>query len=293
MNLSLLNLEIAVIVLGLGVLLLDLWLPEENRPKLGYLAAIGLGLILLASFFWSAYPLKLVVMVDQPRVVEFQMPAYAFGGSYVMDFLALFFKRFFLLAAALVLLLARESANRLPGGISEYYGLILFALAGMMFASSANDLVMLFVTIELITVTFYVLTSFQRNRLGSLEAGVKYLILGGLSSALMAYGIALVFGLSGTVSFPELAKKSAALANQPLFLFGLGLVLAGLGFKIAAVPMQMWTPDVYQGAPTPTTAFLAVGSKAAGFALLLRVLFVAVPAVTVHWSKLQREPGRF
>ena len=133
------------------------------------------------------------------------------------------------------------------------------------------------------------LTSFQRGRLVSLEAGIKYLILGALSSAFMVYGIALVCGSSLQFNFSELAAyslKHPELASNKVFLFGVLFILVGLGFKIAAFPFQMWTPDVYQGAPTPTTAFLAVGSKAAGFVLLLRVLFTAVPAITAHWTNL-------
>ncbi len=156
----------------------------------------------------------------------------------------------------------------------------------MMFAASANDFALLFVSIELITVTFYVLTSFQRNRLLSLEAGVKYLILGALSSAFMVYGIALVFGTTGKLNFDAIAAMAGSLSGNKVFLFGILLVLVGIGFKIAAFPAQIWAPDVYQGSPTPTTAFLAVGSKAAGFVLLLRVLFGAVPEITAHWTKL-------
>jgi NADH-quinone oxidoreductase subunit N len=116
----------------------------------------------------------------------------------------------------------------------------------MMFASSANDFTVLFVSIELIAVTFYVLTSFQRNRQASLEAGVKYLILGAVASAFLIYGIALIYGTSGTMAFDELAAKAPALRDKPIFLLGLLLVLAGLGFKIAAFPFQVWAPDVYQ-----------------------------------------------
>ncbi|MBU6400496.1 MAG: NADH-quinone oxidoreductase subunit N, partial [Verrucomicrobia bacterium] len=146
--------------------------------------------------------------------------------------------------------------------------------------------VLLFVSLELITVTFYVLNSFQRNHSQSLEAGVKYLILGALSSAFLVYGIALVYGMSNTMAFGPLAAGAKTLAAKPLFLLGLLLVIAGLAFKIAAFPFQIWTPDVYQGSPTPAAAFLAFGSKAAGFVLLLRVLFSAVPDITTHWAKL-------
>jgi NADH-quinone oxidoreductase subunit N len=272
MNASLMILEISVLILGLGVLLEDLWMPADRKRLLGYVAAAGLALILAWTFL---------------RLDLGTTPLYAFGQSYVFDGLALFFKRFFLLAAVIVLVMAVEFSDRLGTGIAEFYSLVLFALAGMMFAASANDFVMLFVSIELITVAFYVLTSFQRRNRGSLEAGVKYLILGGLSSALMVYGIALVYGTSGTMAFGELARETGALQGNPVFLLGLLLVLMGLAFKIAAFPMQVWTPDVYQGAPAPTTAFLAVGSKAAGFVLLLRVLLSALPPeFTAHWARL-------
>ena len=267
---SLLILEIAVLVLGLAVLLLDLWTPAPQKRALGYGAALALGVVL-------AYSFKLDASTAQ----------FAFHDSYVLDNLALFFKRFFLLAAILVLVMAVEFSDRIGAGLSEFYSLIVFALAGMMFAASANDFTMLFVSIELITVTFYVLTSFQRNRVASLEAGVKYLILGALSSAFMVYGIALVYGTSGTMSFGVLLTKAGALADKPLFLLGLLLVVFGLAFKIAAFPLQIWAPDVYQGSPAPATAFLAVGSKAAGFVLLLRLLFSAVPPeIPAHWAKL-------
>src|SRR5262249_31084628 len=132
----------------------------------------------------------------------------------------------------------------------------------------------------------YVLTSFQRRRIASLEAGVKYLIIGALSTAFTVFGIALVYGISHKLNFGELALVAADFGANKIFLIGLLLVLVGLGFKIAAFPFQIWAPDVYQGSPAPTTAFLAIGSKAAGFALLLRVLFTAVPAVAAQWSNL-------
>jgi NADH-quinone oxidoreductase subunit N len=270
MNVLLLKHELTLVVLGLGVLLADLWLPAERRRGLGYLAALGVGAILLCSF-----------MSDAGEAVQ-----YAFGRMYVLDGMALFFKRFFLVATILVLLMAVEFSDRVQAGISEYYSLILFAAAGMMFAASANDFALLFVSLELITVTFYVLVSFQRGRAVSLEAGVKYLIIGALSSAFMVFGIAFLYGTSGTFNFDDLATTGTNLAENKLFLFGLLFLLVGLGFKIAAVPFQMWAPDVYEGAPTPTTAFLAVGSKAAGFVLLMRVLFSAVPDVAAQWSGL-------
>jgi len=271
MNLSLMSLEISVVALGLVLLLADLWLPAERKRMLGYAAAAALAVLFFNSFTGHC---------------SCGLSGTAFGGMFVQDALAVFFKRFFLLAAILVLLVAVEFSDRIASGVSEYYSLIVFALSGMLFAASANDFVMLFVSIELITITFYVLTSFQRSKLVSLEAGVKYLILGALSSAFMVYGIALVWGTTGKFNFNELALVASNFTANKVFLIGLLFVLVGLGFKIAAFPFQIWVPDVYQGAPTPTTAFLAVGSKAAGFVLLLRVLFSAAPAVTEHWSRL-------
>jgi NADH-quinone oxidoreductase subunit N len=210
----------------------------------------------------------------------------AFGGLFVQDALAVFFKRFFLLTTILVLVLAEEYSDRLAVGLAEYYALIVFALLGMLFAASAANLVLLFVAVELITSTFYILVGFTRGRVRSLEAGAKYLIFGALASAFMVFGIALVWGTTGKFDFSELAMVTTYFVDNPLFLFGVLFILVGLGFKVAAVPFQMWIPDVYQGAPDPTTTFLAVGSKAAGFVLLLRFLFAAIPDVTVQWTNL-------
>ena len=265
------TLEVCVMALGVVLMLADFWLPVERKKFAGYAAIAALAGLLFISFSGCGVC---------------SLGGTAFNGMFVEDGLAVFFKRFFLIAAILVLFMAVEFSDRIVGGVSEYYSLIVFALAGMLFAASANDFTMLFVAIELITITFYILTSFQRNRLVSLEAGVKYLILGALSSAFMVFGIALVWGTTGKLNFNELAAVASQFEANKLFLFGVLFILVGLGFKIAAFPFQIWAPDVYQGAPTPTTAFLAVGSKAAGFVLLLRVLFTAVPTVTAHWMNL-------
>jgi len=143
----------------------------------------------------------------------------------------------------------------------------------------------MFVSLELITITFYLLTSFQRARLLSLEAGVKYLILGALSTAFTVFGIALIFGTAGTTSFAVLPALAKNFSDQPLFVLGLLMLLAGLGFKIAAFPFQIWAPDVYQGAPTPTTAFLAIGSKAAASCCCCG-LFRGGAGRGDHWNKL-------
>ncbi len=199
----------------------------------------------------------------------------------------LFFKRFFLTTAIFVLLMSVEFADRIRAGIAEFYTLILFALTGMMFAASAHDFIMVFVSLELITVSFYILVSFQRYRLGSLEAGVKYLIIGAVSTGFLVFGIALIFGSANTTNFANLQilTNSDFSTNNVIWL-GVLLVLVGLGFKIAAFPVQIWAPDVYQGAPTPATAFLAIGSKAAGFVVLVRVIFEVVHPIATHWNAL-------
>ncbi len=271
MNSSSITLEICVIALGMVLMLADFFVAPDRKRYLAYAGIVALTGLLLVSFSGDGVC---------------SIFGASFSGSFVEDPMALFFKRLFIGSAILVLFLAAEFSDRFASGLNEYYSLVVFALAGMLFAASANDFVMLFVSIELITITFYVLTSFQKNRLASLEAAVKYLILGALASAFMVFGIALIWGTSGELNFNGLAQVSGQLVNNKLFLAGSLFVLVGLGFKIAAFPFQVWAPDVYQGAPTPTTAFLAIGSKAAGFVLLLRVLFVAIPAVTQHWVHL-------
>jgi NADH-quinone oxidoreductase subunit N len=270
MNASLITLEMCVIGIGLVLMLADLFVPVERRRFIGYAGIAALGVLLATSLSNDG---------------SCSMAGTAFNGAFINDGLSLFFKRFFIVAAILVLFIAVEFSDRIVAA-AEYYSLIIFALAGMLFAASSNDFAMLFVSIELITITFYVLVSFQRSKIASLEAGVKYLILGALSSAFMIFGIALIWGTTGKLNFTELAAVASQYTDSKIFLLGVLLVIVGLGFKISAFPFQIWVPDVYQGAPAPTTAFLAIGSKAAGFVLLLRVLFTAVPAVTAHWANL-------
>jgi NADH-quinone oxidoreductase subunit N len=267
MNFSLLSLEIAVTCLALLLLVLDLWIGPNGQRRLGWAAMVGLLAILGWSFSTGAATPASDMMLAQ-------------------DGLALFFQRFFIIAAIFVLVMANEFADRIPMGFGEFCVIVLMALAGMMLAAAANDFVMVFVAIELISISFYVLVSFQRSRLHSLEAGVKYLILSALSSSFLVFGIALVFGSSNQTNFQQLSAAAAELNHNKVYWLGVLLVLFGLSFKISAFPLQVWAPDVYQGAPTPVTAFLAIGSKAAGFVLLLRVLFMAIPTLAVDWEKI-------
>ncbi|MGJ8644058.1 MAG: NADH-quinone oxidoreductase subunit N [Luteolibacter sp.] len=264
-------LEALTVTLGFIILLAEAFVPAKNKSWAGLAGAIGLTAILVLTFF-SIGP------AAKPDAEWAKWPLWNF---YQFDSLARFYKIFALLTTALVLLMAvdyRKILSRFTEtpdseeGTGEFYSLPIFACAGMMWMASAKDLAGAFVALELVTITFYILVAFMRRNVGSLEAGVKYLILGALSTGFLVYGIAWVYGSTGTMSLAELPEKIAGMENTVPLLFGIALVLVALGFKVGAFPMQMWIPDVYQGAPTPTTAFLSVGSKAAGFILLIRFL---------------------
>jgi NADH-quinone oxidoreductase subunit N len=259
------QLECLLAIWGIIILLVDAF-----KRTIGYLAAGFVAVLCLFSF--ALRP----------------MDGTFFHGMYRFDAFALYFKRLFLLALAMVLVMSAEFSERIETGVAEFYALLMFCATGMLILASANDFILLFVALELVTITFYVLASYLRRQVSSLEAGTKYLILGALSSGFTVYGIAYIFGTTGTTNFTTLNAQLSTLHAPPstAFTFGMLLVLTGLGFKIASVPFQIWVPDVYQGAPTPVTAFLAVGSKAAGFALLLRVLFTGLLPVQGTWAML-------
>jgi len=173
--------------------------------------------------------------------------------------------------------------ERLEG--PEYLALILLSATGMLAMTTANDLVVVFLALEILSIPLYVLAAFDRRRLASQEAGIKYFVLGAFSSAVFLYGVALVYGATGTTSLTGISRFLSAntLLDEGVLLIGLGLLLVGLGFKVAAVPFHMWTPDVYQGAPTPVTAFMSSATKVAGFAALLRVFQVSFPLFRNDW----------
>jgi NADH-quinone oxidoreductase subunit N len=261
-------LEIAVLVLGMVILMIEAFAGKIDKRVLAFAVITGLAIVLVASFFVAPSPL----------------PSHATGFSsfYTADRLAIFFKQFALLTTILVLIMmidyapvVRSSfAEATPqASLGEFVALPLFTCAGLMYLVSAIDFVFIFVALELVTVSFYVLVSFTRRNPATLEAGTKYLVLSALSTAFLVYGIAWIFGAIGQTN---LYRLPAALANagsdSGAALLGMVFVLVALGFKIAAVPFQIWVPDVYQGAPTPVTAYLSVGSKAAGFVVLIRVL---------------------
>ena len=253
-------LETVAVAGASAVLVLDLFSPEGRKARVGTLS-VGVAAVLTLLAWFGLRP-------DAE-------PVSVFGGSLVLDPMAIFLKRVFAVGGLLAAALARIYEDRLPRGRGEFHFLLLAALAGMFLVSGAGDLMTMFVSLELVTLSFFVLAAFHREKATSVEAGLKLLVFGSLAAAFVLFGSAFIYGAVGDVSFAKLGDHVRGLQGAPIsreLLFGLLFVFLGLGFKIGMVPMQVWVPDVYQGAPTPVTAFLAVGSKAAGFALVLRIV---------------------
>src|ERR1700719_4442256 len=260
------HLEVDVLVLGMAILLFETFAPKIDKKVCAYAGIIGLTLVLIATFF----------LAPPPSAKE----AAGLWNFYSADVLSIFFKRFELVTTILVLIMmidyapvVQRASDRPGSNLGEFFSLPLLTSAGLMYLVSAIDFIFIFISLELVTISFFVLVSFTRRDPVALEAGIKYLILGGVSAAFLVYGITWIFGATGETN---LQRITAAFASGKIdnyaATFGAVLIIVGLGFKIAAVPFQIWVPDVYQGAPTPVTAYLSVGSKAAGFVVLIRVL---------------------
>src|SRR5687767_719853 len=204
-------------------------------------------------------------------------------GLISVDRFALFFKVIFLGSAALTVLMSVKYLEVEGTRAGEYYFLILCATLGMMFMAGGTDLITLFIGLETMAISFYILTGFLKPSRRSNEAAVKYFLLGAFSLGILLYGMSLMYGLSGTTNLRVMATSFAGRESDPLLILAMVLVIAGIGFKIAAVPFHMWAPDVYEGAPTPVTAFLSVGSKAASFAMLLRIFLEGMAALDADW----------
>jgi len=272
-------LEIAVLVLGMLILMIEAFAGKIDKRVLPSAAITGLAVVLLASFFVAPFPSS--------------ADATGFWSFYTADRLAIFFKQFALITTILVLIMMIDYAPVVrssflgatpEAGFGEFVALPLFTCAGLMYLVSAIDFVFIFVALELVTVSFYVLVSFTRRNPTTLEAGAKYLVLSALSTAFLVYGIAWIFGATGQTNLYRLTAAAANFGSDSgAALLGMVFVLVALGFKIAAVPFQIWVPDVYQGAPTPVTAYLSVGSKSAGFVVLIRVL-----EPFMNWPQTQR-----
>lgn len=256
---SLFGTEIGLVALALGCLVLDIFLPKDadHGKTLANTALAGLAALLVSLAFFQRHA-----------------SGTAFGASFVQDSLSIFFKALFLLAGIFTVFMAGQYQKSLKRGHGEFILLILFALIGMSFLASSNDLLLFFIALETLSVSSYIMAAYLRDQSSSVEAGVKYVLLGALSTAVLVYGMSFIYGSTGSTSFADIQTKIAAGPVPKTFLFGSILVVSSLAFKIAAVPFHLWVPDVYEGAPTPVTAFLAIGSKAAGFAALVRLMSV-------------------
>jgi len=255
------------------VLLLDLVPPRERKDHLGFVSALGVVGMLIVTY-WMTFS----VGGGELR---------GFRGMVVLDPYALFFNIIIGYATGIVLLLSMDYIRREGQEAGEFYALVLFSALGMMLMASAGDLIMVFLGLETMSIALYVLTGFFRSRIEAGEASMKYFLIGAFASGFFLYGIALIFGATGSTNLDRIANAVAAGAGgDPMLVIGFGLLLVGFGFKISSVPFHMWAPDAYEGAPTSIAALIATGSKAAAFAALLRVLLSAVRGAPLDWPYL-------
>ncbi|MBK1663312.1 NADH-quinone oxidoreductase subunit N [Rhodospirillum rubrum] len=263
--------EILLAVLGLVLLMVGVFRKTDSTGLVGLLAVYGL-LMALAVVGLGAAP---------------ETPQLAFGGLFIDDGFARYAKALTLLGAVLTLLLSMAWLKRENEGRFEFPILVLFATIGMMMMISANDLIALYMGLELQSLALYVIAAYQRDNLKSTEAGLKYFVLGALASGLLLYGMSLVYGFAGTTRFDGLAQVASAEGGISTgLLIGIVFIIAGLAFKVSAVPFHMWAPDVYEGAPTPVTAFFAVAPKIAALTLFARVMMGPFAAYADQWQQV-------
>lgn len=263
--------EIFLSVLAMALLLINVFSPGGQKSYLAYI-----------SFFGIAVAAVLVGAGWGTRVESF-------SGSVVLDNFATFFKMTFLVAAGLAVLISDSYMEREGCNHGELYPLIIFSVVGMMLMASGTDLMTIFLGLEVMSVALYVLAGFNRANRKSNEAGLKYFLLGSFSTGFMLYGMALIYGATGTTRLYKIASVLGQMtlpSANIMLVAGMLLMMTGFCFKIAAAPFHMWTPDVYEGAPTPMTAFMSAGPKAAGFAALLRLFLLALPTLQVEWSQV-------
>lgn len=236
----------------------------------------GLAVLALASLGATAIALKIAVEASQSGRVFF-------SGMFVLDHFAVFFKVIFLLTAALAILMSLHYLQLYDYRPGEYHALVLLATVGMMVMASGTNLASIYVGLELMALSTYVLAGYFRREVKSHEAATKYFVLGALSSGVLVYGLSLLYGELGTLDLAAAAQALGGREVSPTLLTALALLACGFLFKVAAVPFHMWTPDVYEGAPTPITAFMSVGPKAAAFAIFVRVFLGGLEALSPYW----------
>jgi NADH-quinone oxidoreductase subunit N len=256
--------ELSLSALFLVVIVLDMLL---NEKRVAIPVVVLIGLAITGFFTWQ--------QLDMPNQEYFLR-------MHVVDPFAVFFKFLFLGAGVLAVLITMDSeelGERNVANIGEYYAVLIGMVLGMFLMASASDMLMMFLALELVSISSYILTGYLKHQIKSSEASLKYIIYGAVSSGLMVYGMSLIYGLTGQTNIYEIAKFiSANEVDEVTLTLAALLVMGGFGYKIGAVPFHFWSPDVYEGAPTPVTAFLSVGSKAAGFAMLIRFFNVAMPS---------------
>jgi NADH-quinone oxidoreductase subunit N len=260
--------EFVLTGVALLVLLLDAFVPKARHGVIAWISLAGLAVTAVTLVPYAGAHTTAV------------------RGMIAVDGFATFFQILFLFAAGLTILMSPRYLQVEGARPGTYYFLVLSATLGMMFMASALDLVTIFIGLETMAISFYILVGFLKPNRRSNEAAVKYFLLGAFSLGLLLYGMSILYGLTATTNLRTIATLLAGESHHPWLPLGVILVVAGIGFKIAAVPFHMWVPDVYEGAPTPITAFLSVGSKAASFAMLLRIFFEGLPAVNDQWGVL-------
>jgi NADH-quinone oxidoreductase subunit N len=272
-NFADLNLEVTLPAVFLALftlvlLILDLFIPKDRKIQTAHLTLGALGV----AFVWN--------------LLLFGRDMIAVEGMFIADAFTAFINMTVLAAAIITCFLSVDYLKRTGIEQGEFYSLLLFSTVGIMFMGAANDLLVIFIALELLSIPLYVMAAMRHQNAKSEESGLKYFILGAFASAFFVYGAAMIYGATGTTNLQEIfAQVSVIVAEESssrlFLLLGAGLILVGLGFKVAVVPFHMWTPDVYEGSPTPVTAFMSVGAKAGGFAALLRVMTVALPELSI------------
>jgi NADH-quinone oxidoreductase subunit N len=249
-------------------MIVDLVIPKDKKSWLAWLSLVGILLAFIQTVgLWGYNGGTFIPEGGSPMVV--------------VDNYGTFLNAIFLLTAFLTVLISVNYLRKANLDRGEYYYLLLFSICGMMLMGMANDLILIFLALELLSIPLYVLSGFARPRVDSEESAMKYFLLGAFASGFFVFGIAMIYGATGTTSLPVVVERIGI--GGELGLAGAVLILVGLSFKVAAVPFHMWTPDVYEGAPTSVTAFMSVGAKVAGFAALMRIFLYALPEISDAW----------